>query len=91
MAKGRKAKIKTEEMAKTAKPIEKPIEAKPEPIKQPEMRTAVIQPNGDVLRVRIVNACMRRYRIPDCVGDIVTYPKALIQKAIDNGDAEIVK
>lgn len=88
MAKGRKAKIKEPEMAKTAKSIE---EKKPEPVAQPEMRTAVIQPNGDVLRVRIVNACMRRYRIPDCVGDIVTYPKALIQKAIDNGDAEIVK
>jgi len=34
---------------------------------------------------------MRRYRIPDSIGDVVTYPKALIQKAIENGDAEIIK
>lgn len=88
MAKGRKAKIK-EPMAKTVKPSENIIA--PEPIKEPEIRTAVIQPNGDLLRVRIVKSCMRRYRIPDCIGDVVTYPKGLIQKAIDNGDAEIVK
>lgn len=90
MAKGRKAQIKKPEMA-TAKPIEKETEIKQEQIKEPEMRTAVIQPNGDLLRVRIVNSCMRRYRIPDCIGDVVTYPKALIQKAIENGDAEIIK
>lgn len=90
MAKGRKAQIKKPEMA-TAKPIEKETEIKQEPIKEPEIRTAVIQPNGDLLRVRIVNSCMRRYRIPDCIGDVVTYPKALIQKAIENGDAEIIK
>lgn len=93
MAKGRKAKIKTD-MAKPK--INEVTDVKPEPIKeepkaQPEMRTAVIQPNGEMVRIRVVKSLMRRYRIPDCIGDVVTYPKALVQKAIENGEAEIVK
>lgn len=100
MAKGRKAKIKEPEMGKekvinkvTGVPVVSTVVETPkeEPKAQPEIRTAVIQPSGEMVRIRVVKSLMRRYRIPDCIGDVVTYPKALVQKAIENGEAEIVK
>ena len=84
MPKGKKVQIKQE------MPKAKPIENKPEPT-QLEVVTAVINKESEMYRVRIINSCMRRYRIPDAVGSIVIYPKKLVEKAIANGDAELVK
>ena len=83
MAKGKKVEIKET-------PKAKPTEVRPEPT-QLEVVTAVINKESEMYRVRIINPLMRKYRLPGAVGSVVSYPKKLVEKAIANGDAELVK
>ena len=86
MAKGKKVEIKE---TPKAKPTEN-VQVRPEPT-QLEVVTAVINKDSEMYRVRIINPLMRKYRLPGAVGSIVSYPKKLVEKAIANGDAELVK
>ena len=73
---------------------EKPkVEMKPEPKnntsppKQPEMRTAVIEPKAtDMVQVHILRGLYHRYQLSGQVGQIKAFPKEIAEKIIANGD-----